>query len=97
MRRIRELRAGVTGTANASATRLLRRRASDDERGAAPTLRPFTHRARTVFSNPAIEAEFSRARARVHEKLRTLHLLHVRVPADRGRLDLRMLSTWLRR
>lgn len=96
MRRIRELRTGFRYG------QLLRLRAAfvgepDDER----TLhRRFAHlriEHERFLSSPAIDAEFSRARTRVHERLRALHCCTTECPQIVERLDLRMLSTWLRR
>ncbi|HTX57815.1 MAG TPA: GIY-YIG nuclease family protein [Candidatus Acidoferrales bacterium] len=49
------------------------------------------------LNTPAIEAEFTLARARVREKLRALHCCNTECPQIVRRLDLRMLSAWLRR
>ena len=96
MRRIRELRAGFRYG------QVLRLRAcfvgeSDDERA---LHRRFAHlriEHERFLSNPAIDAEFGRARKRVHERFRTLHCCTSECPQIVERLDLRMLSTWLRR
>jgi hypothetical protein len=96
MRRIRELRSGFRYGQQ------LRLRACfvgelDDERA---LHRRFAHlriEHERFLANPAIDAEFSRARALVHEKLRALHCCSAGCPQVVPRLDLRMLSTWLRR
>jgi hypothetical protein len=96
MRRIRELRTGFRYG------QLLRLRACfvgepDDERA---LHRRFAHlriEHERFLSSPAIDAEFSRARVRVHERLRALHCCTTECPQIVERLDLRMLSTWLRR
>jgi hypothetical protein len=96
MRRIRELRAGFRYGQQ------LQLRACfvgepDDERA---LHRRFAHlriEHERFLATPAIDAEFSRARTLVHEKLRTLHCCSAGCPQVVARLDLRMLSTWLRR
>jgi hypothetical protein len=49
------------------------------------------------LASAAIDAEFARARERVRERLRTLHCCTTECPQIVERLDLRMLSAWLRR
>jgi hypothetical protein len=96
MRRIRELRTGFRYGQQ------LRLRAcfvgeAEDERG---LHRRFAHlriEHERFLKSPAIVAEFTRARALVNEKLRTLHCCTTECPQIVERLDLRMLSTWLRR
>lgn len=96
MRRIRELRAGFRyGQA-------LRLRAcfvgeTDDERA---LHRRFAHlriEHEQFLASPVIEAEFTRSRVCMREKLRALHCCSTGCPQIVDRLDLRMLSTWLRR
>jgi hypothetical protein len=96
MRRIRELRAGFRYGQQ------LRLRACfvgepDDERA---LHRRFAHlriEHERFLASPAIDAEFAQARTLVYEKLRALHCCGAGCPQVVPRLDLRMLSTWLRR
>lgn len=96
MRRIRELRAGFRYG------QTLRLRACfvgepDDERALHRRFAHLRMEHERFLASPAIEAEFARARTRVREKLRALHCCGAGCPQVVTRLDLRMLSTWLRR
>ncbi|MDE2482742.1 MAG: GIY-YIG nuclease family protein [bacterium] len=49
------------------------------------------------LASPAIVTEFAAARERMRERIRSLHVCTPDCPQLVARLDLRMLSTWLRR
>jgi hypothetical protein len=96
MRRIRELRAGFRYG------RQLRLRACfvgepDDERALHLRFAHLRVEHERFLASPAIDAEFTRARTRIYEELRSLHCCSAGCPQVVPRLDLRMLSTWLRR
>jgi len=96
MRRIRELRAGYRYGDR------LRLRAcfvgeTKDERELHQRFAHLRIEHERFLASVAIDAAFTRARERVRERLRGLHCCTTECPQVVGRLDLRMLSTWLRR
>jgi hypothetical protein len=96
MRRLRELRAGFRYGDRLRLRACFVGEAEDERR----LHRRFAHlriEHERFLSSAAIDAEFCCARELVRERLRALHCCNADCPQVVGRLDLRILSAWLRR
>ena len=94
MRRIRELQPGFTSRLGLRACFVGE---PEEERFAHRRFAHLRIRNELFLAHSAIDDYFSAARARVRERMKTIHICSEACPSANRRLDVRMLGSWLGR